>query len=85
MLNQVFFVKGAWKVAFNGLVLAPDWAEKGGAEAALYLLERGKGEVTASGNIRWTLKPARDINDLPDEDTEPTLRDTGFDDPPGLR
>jgi hypothetical protein len=84
MKNQVFFVRGVWKAAFNGAVLAPDWRDKGGAEACLELLERGKGEVTASGNIRWSPRP-RSIEDLPDEDVEPTLRDTGFDDPPGLR
>jgi hypothetical protein len=54
MVNQIFFVNGVWKVVFNGRVLSPDWADAGGADCALELLKRGKGEVTINGNIRWT-------------------------------
>ena len=57
MMNQTFVVRvgmtEVWKVVFNDRVLSPDWRDKTGAETALDLLQRGKGEVTEAGNIRW--------------------------------
>lgn len=52
--DEVFSLKGEWQIRFRGRILTPTWPEAGPAQAALRLLQKGAGTVTASGGIKWT-------------------------------
>lgn len=38
-MTQICFLKGAWRLQYLGAVCDPDWQDRGGALAALSLLE----------------------------------------------
>jgi hypothetical protein len=52
MTDQVFNLHGAWRVAFNGVVVTTAWETQGAAQAQLRLLESGYSTLTADGTIK---------------------------------
>lgn len=50
--NEVFNLRGAWRLIWNGVVPATTWADKGGAEAQLSLLRNGYSVLCTDGRIK---------------------------------
>jgi hypothetical protein len=51
-MDQVFFLKGAWQLMFNGIVPTTTWPARGPAEVQLYLLRKGYSVLTPEGSIK---------------------------------
>ncbi len=50
--DQVFNLRGAWRLMWHGVVPATTWRDKGAAEAQLALLRSGHSVLCADGSLR---------------------------------
>ena len=51
MQNEVFNLKGNWRLCFNGIVPMITWRDKGAAQAQLSLLNSGYSVLQKDGTI----------------------------------